>query len=357
MISFHIDGQQIGLGHPTFVIAEIGVNHDGSVNKALELVRIAANCGASAVKLQLFRATTLLHSSSFLAGYQRDRAGEITPVDLLRKYELPTDDLRRIVKTIRELKMVPLATPFSPPDVEMLETLRIPAIKIASPDLINRVLLQRAISANRPVLLSTGASDMTEIQTTVEWMKDWGASFALLHCISAYPTPAAQLNLCWINELASQFDVPVGFSDHTTETMSGALAAAAGACIVERHLTYDRTARGPDHAASSDPTHFERYVKLIRDADTMRGSPGKQVLEIEQDVRNGSRQSLVVRRSMKPGEILRESDLTVQRPGTGISPAKITELSGRRVMQPIQAGAMLEWEMISNRTQALSDVA
>ncbi len=352
MNPLQIDGRPIGPGAPTFVIAEIGVNHDGSAQKAMELVRIAANCGATAVKLQIFRAANLLHSSATLAAYQKERGRETSSSEMLRKYELSTDDLRKIVKAIRDLKMVPLATPFSLPDVEIIDALRLPAVKIASPDVVNLPLLQRASQLGKPMLLSTGGADVAEIERTVDWMRQWKSSFALLHCICAYPTPAAQANLSWIYELAGRFDVITGYSDHTTEVMSGALAAAAGAYIIERHLTYDRNARGPDHAASSDPPQFERYVKLIREADAMRGIPGKRVLEIERDVRTTSRQSLVVRRSIRPGELIRAEDLTIQRPGTGIPAAQIDEVVGRPAIKPIAAGTMPQWDMIATSSPA-----
>ena len=160
-----IDNRIIGPGRPTFVIAEIGVNHDGSVQKALELVRIAANCGADAVKLQVFRASRLLHASSTFADYQKQRGGlgkDDTPADMLRKYELSTDDVRRVVAAIRELKMVPLATPFSPQDMEVIEALRLPAVKVASPDLVNRPLLDRVAGYGRPILASAGAATLQE---------------------------------------------------------------------------------------------------------------------------------------------------------------------------------------------------
>ena len=361
MTPFKIDGRPIGSG-PTFIIAEIGVNHDGSPQKAIELARIAANCGASAVKLQIFRAASLMHSSAVMAEYQKDRVPESKPADMLRKYELSNDDLRKVVKSIRDLGMVPLATPFSPADVETIESLRLPAIKIASPDLINRPLLARAARTNQPMLLSTGAAEISEIETAVRWLKEWKLQFALLHCISAYPTPAAHANLAWISELSSIFDVPVGYSDHTTEIITGGMAVAAGACVVERHLTYDRAAHGPDHSASSDPTQFERYVKLIREAQPLRGTPGKRVLEIEQDVRTASRQSLVVRKTIRAGEALNEEDLTVQRPGTGISAADFQQVVGQKALKVIPAGSILQWDMLVCGNKAsiqppLSDVA
>lgn len=348
MNELKIDGRVIGgAGGPTFMIAEIGVNHDGSAQRAIELAKIAAACGADAVKLQVFRAGLLMHASSQFAKYQKDRVALAdSPAAMLKRYELSAEEVRRVVEEVRELGLVPLATPFSPPDMDIVERLRLPAVKVASPDLVNRPLLARIARYGRPILLSTGAATMEEVETTVRWLNGWGAHFALLHCVSAYPTPAEHANLCWIGELGARFDVPVGYSDHTTETFAGALAVAAGATVVEKHLTYDREARGPDHAASADPQQFERYVRQVRDAERMRGLPGKRVLDIEQDVRRVSRQSLVVRRAIRTGEILREEDLTVQRPGTGMPAAMITQAVGRRVARTIQAGVLLEPDML-----------
>jgi sialic acid synthase SpsE len=344
----NIDGRSLGPGKPTFVIAEIGVNHDGSVRKAQELVTVAAHAGADAVKLQLFKATVLMHPSAGFAEYQKDRVKAGNPIDMLRQYELPTEDVRRVVQAIREKGMVPLATPFSPADVETIAALGLPALKIASPDLVNRPLLARAAALGRPLLVSTGAATVEEVERTVGWLRKWGAPFALLHCVSGYPTPAAQANLCWIQELSHLFGAPVGYSDHTTDVFTGALAAAAGALVIEKHLTYDRAARGPDHSASADPDQFTRYVKQIREADAMRGSPGKRVLPIEEDVRTLSRQSLVVRRELKAGEVLRQQDLTVQRPGTGLSPALIEETVGRKASRALPAGSILQPDMLND---------
>lgn len=345
---FNIDGRMIGLGRPTFVIAEIGVNHDGSVRKAQELVHVAAHCGADAVKIQLFRASLLMHPSAGFAEYQRERTRAQSPADMLRQYELSADDVRRVVQSIREKGMVPLATPFSPADVETVGALDLPAVKIASPDLVNRPLLARAAALGKPMLVSTGAATLEEVERTVGWLNKWFVPFALLHCVSAYPVPTSQANLCWIQELARQFGVPLGYSDHTTEVSAGALAAAAGAVVVEKHLTYDRSAKGPDHTASADPDQFFRYVKQIREADEMRGAPGKRVLDVEQDVLRLSRQSLVVRREMKPGDVLRVQDLTVQRPGTGLSPALIEEAVGKKFLRAVPAGAILQKDMLSD---------
>jgi sialic acid synthase SpsE len=343
-----IDSKEVCPGEPSLVVAEVGVNHDGSVNKALELVRIAKNCGADAVKLQVFRAVNLLHPSCALAEYQKSRTQASDAMDMLRRYELTGEEMTRVVRAIRELKMIPLATPFSPSDMDIVDRLRLPAVKIASPDLVNRPLLAAAQKLGKPLLVSTGASTLDEIDTTVGWLRGWGTPFALLHCVSGYPTPPKYANLCWIDELSRRFNVPVGYSDHTIGIAAGALAAAAGALIIEKHLTFDRDARGPDHAVSSDPNQFERYVKQIREADVLRGCPGKQVLDIELDALKVSRQSLVLRRSIKAGESIREEDLTVQRPGTGLPASMIDRAVGRKAARPLPAGSLLQWDMLAD---------
>lgn len=335
----------IGRFHRTFVIAEIGVNHDGSLRRALELVDLAAACGADAVKLQLFKANTLMHASSSFAKYQSNAVSDASPVDMLRRYELPADAVATVVNAIRKKGLAPIATPFSPTDVDTIEQLRLPAIKLASPDLVNHVLLRRAAKAGVPMLLSTGAATIEEVRATANLLSNGFPPFALLHCVSSYPTTPANVNLCWIDEL-NQFGVPVGYSDHSTHVCTGAMAVMAGACIVEKHLTYDRTAKGPDHAASADPREFAEYIKQIRLAETLRGQRGKHVLDCEQDVRNVSRQSLVAARALEDGQMICETDLTVQRPGSGISASEINRLIGQRVCGSVPCGTMLNWSMI-----------
>lgn len=348
MSGLRIGNRDLRAGRRVMVVAELGVNHDGSVQKALDLVTAAAACGADAVKLQVFRANALMHASCSMAEYQKQRMKSENPIDMLRRYELPAGDIRRVVQRIRELNMIPLATPFSSQDLEIIEAMRLPAIKIASPDLVNRPLLEESARLGLPLLISTGAATMDEVATSVSWLREWGCSFALLHCVSAYPTPNELANLCWVGELSNRFECVAGYSDHTTDVFSGALAVAAGACIIEKHLTYDRAAKGPDHAASADPHQFERYVKRIREAEVLYGAPGKTVLTIEEDVRKVSRQSLVVRRSLKEGETLRTEDLTFQRPGTGMPTALITQAVGRRISREVPAGSLLQWDMLSD---------
>jgi N-acetylneuraminate synthase/N,N'-diacetyllegionaminate synthase len=344
--ALNIAGRVVSSQHPTLIIAEIGVNHDGSVERALELVAHAADAGADAVKLQVFRAETLIHASGRFADYQKQRVDDEGPAAMLRRYELPDEALRRIVKAIRGHGMLPLATPFSPSDVPRIAGLDLPAVKIASPDLVNRPLLQRCAELHRPLLVSTGAATMDEVRRAVGWLGEWRCTFALLHCVSGYPVASGDAQLCWISEL-SAFDAPVGYSDHTSEELAGALAVAAGACIVEKHLTHDRRAAGPDHSASADAAQFARYAAAIRLAERLRGKPGKRVLGCEADVRCVSRQSLVAAKALEAGQPITEDSLAVQRPGTGVSAAEIRSVIGRQARRPIAAGTMLEWEMLA----------
>lgn len=351
-----IGERQIGRDQPVFVIAEIGVNHDGSVERADELILTAKHAGADAVKLQVFAAERLMHRSARFAAYQESRVDAADPAEMLRKYELEDGALGYLAELAKASGIEMLATPFSPEDVPRVQRMA-SAIKIASPDLVNRVLLSKAITPppisllNRrktplPVILSTGAADADEIVRAVEWLRSQDAEFALLHCVSSYPVPVSDAQLGWIDWLA-QFGVPVGYSDHTTDVSTGALAVATGACIVEKHITYDTTAPGPDHSASFDPKQFGEYVKLIRVAERMRGDGGpRRVLPCEADVRNVSRQSLVATRAIAAGSEIAAGSLTSQRPGTGISAERINDVVGRRAARTIEAGEMLSADMI-----------
>jgi N-acetylneuraminate synthase/N,N'-diacetyllegionaminate synthase len=345
----HIGSRQIGAGQPAFVIAEIGVNHDGKLANALQLVREARRAGADAVKIQLFSADALMHAEQAqFAAYQSTRVKAESAVHMLRRYELRPLEIATLVESIRAADMVPLATPFSLADVHTIASLDLPAVKIASPDLVNRPLIAAAAKLRRPMLVSTGAATMDEVSQCVAWLRELRAEFVLLHCVSSYPAPDEQANLRWINELAERFLVPVGYSDHTTQPLAGAFAVAGGACVVEKHLTYDRFAEGPDHAASADPRQFADYVSAIRLAERLAGKGGKRVLPIERDVRSVSRQSVVLCRDLSEGEEIAEADVVFQRPGTGIPAAQLAALVGKRVRQTLRAGTLLQWHMLAD---------
>ncbi len=348
-MQLRIDDRPIGEASPTFVIAEIGVNHDGEVSRAIQLVREAARAGADAVKLQLFSADRLVQEGTVCAEYQTKQTPASNQRDLLRKYELSVEDVERVIDAARVAGLVPLATPFSVEDVFICEQLNLPAIKLASPDLVNLPLIRRSAKTGKPLILSTGAADTSEIDRTCAWLRHNNTPAILMHCVSSYPTPIELANLGWIGALAKRSGLPVGYSDHTTELLAGAMAVASGAVIVEKHLTWNRYAQGPDHSASADPTQFAVYVKHIRFADAMRGAGERTVLTAEADVRKLSRQSIAASRDIIAGELIDASCLTVCRPGTGIAAWEFDRVVGMTSRVSIRAGAFIEWNQLENR--------
>ena len=339
---FHIVNRRIAADTPAFVVAEIGVNHDGRVDTALRLVEAAWLAGADAVKLQLFKAERLMHASAKLAAYQR-AAGASDPAEMLRTYELDEAAVARVIEATRAAEMVPLATPFSPEDVADLAALGLPAVKLASPDLVNPLLTDAAADLGLPMLLSTGAATLDEVDWAVDRLRARAASFALLHCVSAYPTPTAAAQIGCVPGLTERYGCVAGYSDHTQDLGGGAVAATAGARIVEKHLTHDRNAAGPDHSASADPKQFREYVRRLRAAEELLGDGEKRLQDVEHDVRRVSRQSLVLRRRVSEGEVVRRDHLTCQRPGTGIPARQIDDVVGLVARRELPEGAMLDW--------------
>lgn len=333
------------LSQRVLVIAEIGVNHDGSRDRAVELVRAAASAGADAVKFQVFTAERLMHPSARFAGYQQSRVDAADPIAMLRQYELADDALKQLAAEARRCGLVPIATPFSPEDLPRVVAMGCDAIKIASPDLVNRLLLTRACDAGLPLIVSTGAATAQEIDASLAWLTHRTGELVALHCVSSYPTPLDETNLTWIGVIARD-GVVAGYSDHTDHLLAGAFAVVAGARVVEKHLTYDTHASGPDHSASFDPEQFADYVRHIRLAERMLGSGDRRVLDCEHDVRSVSRQSLVTLRALAKGEPIALSDLTTQRPADGIGASELDRVVGARVLCDLPAGTMLKPEML-----------
>jgi sialic acid synthase SpsE len=327
--------------HPPYVIAELGVNHDGSTQRALDLTRAAARAGAHAVKLQCFTADLLMSRAARLASYQA-AAGETDPADMLRRLELPLDAMARVIDLAHALNIHAIVTVFSLELVAPARALPWDAFKFASPDIVNRPLLEAVAADGRPLILSTGAAEPDEIELALGWLTHARDRTALLQCVSSYPTPQDHAELGGIPALQSLFPGPVGYSDHTPDEDTGALAAALGAVILEKHTTHSRAAPGPDHAASLEPDELARYVQLSRRAAAFRADPRlaraqpvKRLLPLERDVRALSRQSVVATRPLEPGLTLTRADLTIKRPGAGIPAARLAEIIGRRTARTV----------------------
>ena len=348
-----IGTRQIGDGAPPYIIAEIGVNHDGSVDRALALVEAAAGAGADAVKFQLFRANLLLSRAARLANYQ-SAAGERAPLEMLRRLELPIDAMERLASRAHRCGLHAIVTPFSTQLVAPAFEFGFDAFKTASPDIINKPLLDALAATGKPLIVSTGASTPDEIARAAAWLSQAGASArtAWLQCVSSYPTPDEHANLRAMDAIRAVVgDNPVGYSDHTTAVDTGAVAASLGAAVLEKHFTWSKQARGPDHAASLEPAEFRVYASLARDEGLMRdwmsgkmptredprwGPPTKQVLDCEREVRKFSRQSLCSTGPLRAGETIILDSLTIKRPGTGLEPWRRDEILGRRLARDVE---------------------
>lgn len=330
----HIADRTIAPDHPPYVIAELGVNHDGSADRGVELVESARAAGANAIKLQHFRAEQLLSSAARLADYQRD-AGARDPAAMLDALSLSADAMRRLVDHARSVELHVIITIFSVELVPEAEAYSVDAYKAASPDCINRPLLEALMRTDRPLLVSTGAATMQEVERTSDWIKDH--PHILMQCVSAYPTADEDASFAGREAMARVNPNALGYSDHTTAVDAGALAVAGGACVLEKHLTYDRAASGPDHAASLDPKQFAEYVRLAHRAWRMRGRVEKRLLDVERDVREASRQSLTTKRAMARGEAIQRDDLAIKRPGTGIEPHLMDDVIGRALGRDVKA--------------------
>lgn len=331
------------------VIAEAGVNHDGSLSRALALVDAAARAGADAVKFQCFDPATLLAADAGLADYQRD-TGAADAAALLAPLVLPADRWPELAERAAVRGLALVVTPFSPADVETLRPLaeagRLAAVKTASPDAVNPPLLAAAASLGVPMLVSTGAADRDELGPAAATVRGAAAGSALLHCVSAYPTPPEAAGLGGIAALRAAFGLPTGYSDHTAGEATGALAVAAGACVLEKHLTLDRHAPGPDHAASLEPAALGRYIAAAHAAAAALGPVSKRRQPCEADVARVARQSVAAARDLAAGCVLGPADLTVMRPGTGIPAARLGELTGRRLTRAVPAGHLLAADSI-----------
>jgi N-acetylneuraminate synthase/N,N'-diacetyllegionaminate synthase len=345
--SFRIGRRLVGQTGSVYVIAEAGVNHDGDLAAARDLIAAAAAAGADAVKFQAFAADRLVTRGAPSAAYQLQAGQSPDQHAMLRRLELNPDQFACLAEDARSRDIEFLATPFSLPDLQFLVSLRVPAIKLASTDIVNGPLLDAAAETRLPVLLSTGAADLYEIQAAVRrFSQPKAGPLALLHCVSSYPAPEDQANLAAIVTLARAFHCVVGFSDHTESITMGAYAAAAGARIVEKHLTLDRRRLGPDHAFSLEPQAMAEYVQHIRHAARLLGDGRIRITDAQREVRRLARGSVVTASDIPAGQTIRRDMLTVKRPGLGISPLEIDSVVGRCACRAIPVDTHLSWDDI-----------
>ena len=323
-----IGDQLIGDGQPTYVIAEIGVNHNGLLDLAIELIDVAVSAEADAVKFQK-RRLDKLYSQRYL---ENANAGEKTLrylLPILQQVELPEEAYFKLVDYCQAKGITFLCSAFDIESADFLEQLGVPAYKVASADLTNIPLLSHLVKKRKPLILSTGMSRMDEVEFTANFLQECKAEFALLHCNSTYPAAFEDINLRFMDQLR-RFGVPVGYSGHERGIAVSTVAAALGASIIERHITLDRTMDGPDHASSLEPQGFKKMVRDIHQVFQALGT-GEEKFFSRGEILNREvlGKSLVARRQIQAGETILPEMVTVKGPALGISPQRYNELIGR----------------------------
>lgn len=333
-----IDGHSIQKDD-TYVIAEIGVNHNGEISKALELINVASSIGADAVKFQSFVTEELVTASAPKADYQ-EQSSEGSQREMLKQYELTPEQHKELQEYCITKNITFISTPFEGQSLNLLEKLDVPAIKIGSGELTNLPFLEKIAEVGRPMIVSTGMSTMEEVETAVDCIKEANpmVPLALLHCVSAYPTKINSVNLRAMETMQERFDCPVGFSDHTMQVETPGLAAAMGASIIEKHLTLDRSLPGPDHKASLEPDEMERAVEIVRNADRALGSPEKRPVPAEEDTAFIARKSLHAAKKIKANEPLTRDNVEITRPKDGLEPGTYETVLGLEATSTLEPG-------------------
>ncbi|MFH1069794.1 MAG: N-acetylneuraminate synthase family protein [Candidatus Glassbacteria bacterium] len=327
----HCGWLKVGDRRRTAVMAEVGINHDGSPERALELVQLAADSGADLVKFQYIDPAAMVHRPALPELYA-----------LYSRYALPLEDYRRIVKRCRLRKIPFVCTVFDLEGAARMVEIGVSAFKVASCDMTHLPLLRSLGQYGLPVILSTGLADIGEVAAAVRELKKGGCRTpVLLHCVSAYPAPPAQVNLTAMNHLRRRFRLPVGYSDHTRGTLAPALAVALGACLIEKHFTHDPLAPGPDHALSLGPDSFRRMVEEIRLAEAMRGDGRKKPADMEKEERRVGRRGYYLVREVKKGEKVRLEDLIALKPWTAVGPFEVHRLRGAVYARDLAGGSPL----------------
>lgn len=329
----------------TFVIAEAGVNHNGSLELARQLVEAAKAAGADAVKFQDFRADTLVAAAAPKAAYQKVGApGDDFQHAMLKALELDSDQFEHLRDHCLATGIEFLASPFDEEAVNRLMALDMRIIKVPSGEITNLPFLEHVARTGLPVIMSTGMSWLSEVETALRTLRAAGAGeITLLQCVTEYPAPPEQINLRAMHTMAEAFGVDVGYSDHTPGTEIAVAAVALGARVIEKHLTLDRSLPGPDHSASLDPVAFGRMVTEIRNVEKALGSGRKEPAPIELPNIVVARKSLVVTRSLEAGSRLEPGDLVIKRPGSGIAPGLRDAVVGRLLAVDVQEDHVLQW--------------
>lgn len=332
-------------GGKTLIIAEAGVNHNGSLKLAYQLCDAAKDAGADVVKFQTYKTESIITCNVEQAEYQKQNTGtDESQFHMLKKLELSYEDFRKIKQYCDLIGILFASTGDTPEDVDFLTSIGIPFIKIGSGDIGNIHFLRYAGSKGLPIVLSTGMSSMADIDISVQALRDGGATdITLLHCTTSYPCAFGNVNLNAMNTIGYAFKLPVGYSDHTLGSTVAVAAVAMGAKIIEKHFTLDKSMEGPDHIASLDPEEFKDFVKSIRDIETAMGSGIKNVTKVESDISKVVLKRIVAARTILKGEVFSEENICVKRNDFGLSAKRWDDIIGREAIKNYEKDEAVLW--------------
>lgn len=335
----------------TFIIAEAGVNHNGSLERALEMVDAAAAAGADAVKFQTFSADALATATAPKAAYQAEQTGANNgQQEMLRALELSAEDHRRLAERCAARGVTFMSAAFDPGSFDLLTELGVDRVKIASGELTNVPFLRRVAGLGLPTYLSTGMATLDEVRAALEVLEAAGLRRQLvtvLQCTTEYPTPPADVNLRAMLTMRDELGMAVGYSDHTQGIHVPVAAVALGAEVLEKHFTLDRSLPGPDHAASLEPGELAEMVRCVREIEAALGDGVKRPSATEQANAAAARKSIVAATDIEPGTAFTDANLAVKRPGTGVSPLRWDELLGRTASRSYRPDDMIAEEELA----------
>lgn len=341
MKTIKIGNREIGDGHPTFVVGEIGINHQGSVEIAKKLIDLAALAEADAVKFQKRTPNLILTKEALNRPYTGPNSFGETYGKHREVLELSKDDYIEISKYCKEKNIMFFASVWDEVSADIMEQFNVPVYKIASADLTNQPLLEHVAKKGKPVILSTGMSKLEEVDIAVKSIQKYTDELVLMHCVSTYPSEFNQINLRGIEKLKKRYGIPVGYSGHERGIAISLAAVALGANLVERHITLDRTMKGGDHAASLEPQGLIKLIRDIRAFEEAMGTGDITIIEEEIPIRHKLGKSLVARKKIPRGTKIDKSMVIAKSPGTGLPPYRIGDVLGKNAKVEIQEDEQL----------------
>ena len=336
----------IGINKKCYIIAEIGVNHNGDIDLAKKLIHLAKESGADAVKFQTFSAEKLVTKQTRKVAYQKKTSpSNETHFDMIKRLELSFDDHHLLMQYCKNVKIEFLSTPYDLESAKFLnDDLKVNYFKTASADIVDLPLQEYIASTKKPSIVSVGMATIDEIKKVVEIYNK--KNITLLHCVSNYPCSDESLNLNVIKTLNNIFNVPIGFSDHSTGSEAALAAISLGATIIEKHFTIDKKLDGPDHFASATPQEFLNLSQSVRRVEKMLGNNIKTLQPEEIEMRIVSRKSITLRNNLNAGDIIKSSDLVLKRPGTGLMASELKNLIGKTITRDLEAEYQITYDDI-----------